>query len=227
MRAALGDQLLAAVLAQQLLQHVIADALLDAALLPGIEVHIAGHVAHLVGEDLQRLAGLQRHGDLVHAHGVQQGAVGGGQHMAVLKQDLAGGGIGNRHRQLLAPGAGPDGQLLVELVPAHHGQVVAAGIKEQALQQRLRGIHRGGLAGTQLAVDLQQRLLVGLAGILLQRGHDAAVIGDVTFLVMRHIVVHADIDGLAFRFQIINGLLIHSYSPFDATNLTRSMILME
>ena len=177
-QAALGDQLLAAVLAQQLLQHVIADALLDAALLPGIEVHIAGHVAHLVGEDLQRLAGLQRHGDLVHAHGVQQGAVGGGQHMAVLKQDLAGGGIGNRQRQLLAPGAGPDGQLLVELVPAHHGQVVAAGIKEQALQQRLRGIHRGGLAGTQLAVDLQQRLLVGLAGILLQRGHDAAVIAE-------------------------------------------------
>ena len=45
--------------------------------------------------------------------------------------------------------------------------------------------------------------------------------------VMRHIVVHTDIDGLAFWFQIINGLLIHSYSPFDATNLTRSMILME
>ena len=60
-----------------------------------------------------------------------------------------------------------------------------------------------------------------------QGRHDAAVIGDMTFLVMRHIVVHADIDGLAFRFQIINGLLVHSYSPFDATNLTRSMILME
>ena len=60
-----------------------------------------------------------------------------------------------------------------------------------------------------------------------QGRHDAAIIGDMTFLVMRHIVVHADIDGLAFRFQVINGLLIHSYSPFDATNLTRSMILME
>ena len=60
-----------------------------------------------------------------------------------------------------------------------------------------------------------------------QRRYDAAVVGDMAFLVMRHIVVHTDIDGLAFWFQIINGLLIHSYSPFDATNLTRSMILME
>ena len=177
-QTALGDQLLTAVLTQQLLQHVEADTLLDAALLLGVEVHIAGHIAHLVGEDLQRLAGLQRHGDLVHAHGVQLGAVGGSQHMTVLEDDLAGGGVRHGHRQLLALGAGPDGQLLIELVPAHHGQVVAAGIEEQTLQQRFRGIHRGGLAGAQLAVDLQQRLLVGLAGVLLQRGHDAAVIAE-------------------------------------------------
>ena len=177
-QTALGDELVAAVLAQQILQHVEADALLDAALLTGIEVHVAGHIAHLIGKDLQCLAGLQRHGDLVHADGVQLGAVGGGQHVAVLKDDLTGGGICHRHGQLLALGAGPDGQLLIELVPAHHGQVVPAGIEEQALQQGLGGIHRGGLAGAQLAVDLQQRFLIGLAGVLLQRGHDAAVIAE-------------------------------------------------
>ena len=92
MQLALLDQLLALILAHQLLQHVKADTLLDAALLAGIEVHVVGHVAHAVAGDLQHLAGVQCDGDLLHAHGVHQCAVGGGQHAAFLKQQLAGPG---------------------------------------------------------------------------------------------------------------------------------------
>ena len=54
-----------------------------------------------------------------------------------------------------------------------------------------------------------------------------AVIKDMTFLIMGHIIVHTDIHCFSFRFQIIYGLLVHNQSPFDATYLTRSMILME
>ena len=175
---ALLHQLLALILAQQLLQYVKADALLDAALLAGIEVHIARHVAHAVGGDLQHLAGVQGHGDLLHADGVHLGAVGGGQHMALFKQQLAGGGIGHGLLQHLALGPGPEGQLLVELIAAHGAQVIAPGIEEQVLDQGLGGVHRGRLTGTQLAVDLQQSLLIGLAGILLQRHHDSLVIAE-------------------------------------------------
>ena len=40
------------------------------------------------------------------------------------------------------------------------------------------GLHRGRLARTELAVDLQHGLLIGLAGVLLQRGHDAVVLAE-------------------------------------------------
>ena len=102
----------------------------------------------------------------------------GGQHLAGLSNDLAGAGVGDGHGQLLAPDTGPQPHLLVELIAAHGGQVIAPGVEEGGLEQRLGGVHRGGLAGTQLAVDLQQGLLIGLAGILLQGGHDALVLAE-------------------------------------------------
>ena len=176
--AALLHQLVAAVLAQQLLQHIKAHALLDAAELTGIKVHIVAHIAHLVGKDADGVTAVQRDADLRHAHGVHQGAVIGGEHMAVLEQDLAGGGIGHGHGQFLALGAGPEGQLLVEFVPAHGAQVIAARVEEQVLQQRLGRVQRGGLTGAELAVDLQHGLFIGLAGILFQGSHDAAVIAE-------------------------------------------------
>ena len=36
----------------------------------------------------------------------------------------------------------------------------------------------GGLAGAQLAVDLQQRVLIGFAGVLLQGGNDAGILTE-------------------------------------------------
>ena len=51
---------------------------------------------------------------------------------------------------------------------ARPGQVVALGVEEQVLQQRLGGLGRGRLARTQLAVDVLERLLLGLDVVLLE-----------------------------------------------------------
>ena len=62
-------------------------------------------------------------------------------------------------------------ELLVDLVATHPGQVVALLLEEQVLQQGLRGLLGRRIAGAQLAVDVQQRL-VGAGGVvLLQRPH--------------------------------------------------------
>ena len=177
MQADLVLELLAAVLAQQLLEHVEADPLLDAALGQGVEVHVPAHVAHLVGHDPQGLA-LHVDGDLAHAHGVQLPGVLLAEEVALVKEDLAGGGVGHGIDQLVAGGPVPQGQLLVELVPAHDGQIVPPGIEEQVVDQGFGSLHRGGLAGTQLAVDLQHGVLVVLAGVLLQRHHDPGIVAE-------------------------------------------------
>src|SRR5207249_9666576 len=48
-------------------------------------------------------------------------------------------------------------ELLVDLVAADLGQVVALPVEEQVVEQRARRIRRRGLARTQLAVDVQDR----------------------------------------------------------------------
>ena len=175
---ALLHQLLAAVLAQQLLQHVEAHPLLDAAALLGIEIHVAAHVAHPVGEHPDHIAAVQLHGNLRHADGVQLPALCAGEDVTLVEEDLSGGGVGHRHSQLLALGQRPQGQLLIELIPAHDAQIVPPGIEEQVLHQGLGGVQRGGLAGAQLAVDLQHGVLIRLAGVLLQGRHDAGIVTE-------------------------------------------------
>ena len=63
-----------------------------------------------------------------------------------------------------------DAELLVDLVAADLGQVVALVVEEQVLQQRLGRLARRRLARAQLAVDVQQRLVGGGDVVLLQRG---------------------------------------------------------
>ena len=161
---------------QQLLEHVEADPLLDAALGQGIEVHVVLHVAHLVGETRRGWPSTS----MVTSARRRRPAPGVvlGQQVALLEENLAGGGVGHGIDQLVAGDPVPQGQLLVELVAAHDGQVVAPGIEEQVVDQGLGGLHRGGLAGAQLAVDLQHGLLVGLAGVLLQGGDDAGIVAE-------------------------------------------------
>ena len=96
----------------------------------------------------------------------------------LVEEDLSGGGVGHRHSQLLALGQRPQGQLLIELIPAHDAQIVPPGIEEQVLHQGLGGVQRGRLAGAQLAVDLQHGVLIRLAGVLLQSHHDAGIVTE-------------------------------------------------
>jgi hypothetical protein len=61
-------------------------------------------------------------------------------------------------------------KLLVDLVPAYLGQVVALRVEVEVLQQRLGRLPRRGLAGAQLAVDVQQGVILAGGVVLLQRG---------------------------------------------------------
>ena len=94
------------------------------------------------------------------------------------KSSLAGSGVCHGLGQLVAGDPLPEGQLLIELVPAHNGQIVAPGIEEQVVHQGLGSFHRGGLAGTELAVDLQHGVLIRLAGVLLQSSRDAGIVAE-------------------------------------------------
>ncbi len=64
-----------------------------------------------------------------------------------------------------------DVELLVELVAADLGQVVPLRVEEEIVEQGLRVLPSRRLAGTQLAVDVQQRLILTGDVVLLQRGH--------------------------------------------------------
>ena len=167
-------QLLAGILLQQLLEDRDTDTLGDTHFL-GVEVHEGGHVHHVVGKDLD---GRAFHVDnrLVDAPGSQMLRLFTGEDLARLGQDLTGPGVCHRGSQLLICKTAGDVHLLVELIPADLRQVIPAGVKQQRLHQALAGVHRGGLAGAESAVDLQHGLLVGLAGVLLQCGDNAGIL---------------------------------------------------
>ena len=80
--------------------------------------------------------------------------------------------LDGRDDVVLGQGAGVDvdvqAELLVGLVAADLGQVVALGVEEQVLQQRLRRLLGRRLARAQLAVDVEQRLVLAGDVVLLQ-----------------------------------------------------------
>jgi hypothetical protein len=59
-------------------------------------------------------------------------------------------------------------ELLVDLVAADLGQVVALGVEVEVVQQGLRGLLGRRLARAQLAVDVEQRVVLALGVVLLQ-----------------------------------------------------------
>ena len=70
--------------------------------------------------------------------------------------------------QLLQELALRGAQLLVHLVPSDPRDVVALGVEEQVLEERLRALGRGQFARPELAVDVLESLLLGLDVILLE-----------------------------------------------------------
>ena len=186
----LVDELLAAVLAQQLLEHAEAHPLLDAAGLQGVEVHIAVHVAHAVGGHPKRGA-VHVDGNVADAHGVQQPGVLLAQESPLVEEDFAGGGVRHGIDQLPPRDPLPQREFLVKLVPPHDGEIVPPGVEEQTVHQRLGGLHRRGLAGTEAAVDFQHRVLVALTGVLFQGSRDAGIVAEA----VQNLLVRLQADG--------------------------------
>ena len=75
-------------------------------------------------------------------------------------------------------GVGFDGQLLVDLVAADLGQVVATRVEVEVVEQRLGGVDVRGLAGAQLAVDVEQGLFLRRDGVLLEGFEEDRVVGE-------------------------------------------------
>ena len=70
------------------------------------------------------------------------------------------------------------GELLVDLVAADLGHVVALRVEEQVLEQRLRALGRGRLARAELAIDVLERLFLRLDVVLLERVLDRLGIAE-------------------------------------------------
>ena len=83
---------------------------------------------------------------------------------------FAGGGVYNIVCAYMSGYAGGKAQLLIELIAAYAGQVVAA-VKEQCVQQAPCAFLRGGLAGTLTLVYLYKTVLNALGSILIKSVH--------------------------------------------------------
>ena len=69
-------------------------------------------------------------------------------------------------------------ELLVDLVPADLGEVVPLRVEVQVLEQRLGGLPGRRLARTQLAVDVEQRVVLAGGVVLLQGGPHRLVVAE-------------------------------------------------
>ena len=167
---------------EDLLDLIKGAALVDAALL-----HVEGEEAlcvhTAVGDDLD-LLGLFLQGVLHLQHDqVHTGVVGLLSHLAGdlgigLDQHFAGQRVHHVLSGHKADDAAGQRQLLVHLVTAEPGQIVTARVEEQHVDLAGSGLHRGRLAGAQLAVNFQQALVLVLGGILFQGSQDALVVTE-------------------------------------------------
>ena len=174
-----GDGFLPAV-GRDGLQHFLQNRemhLLPDAVFLGVKVHEGVHIDHVVGEHLDiGIADLDD--SLVDALAAQLMGLGAGDEFPGHDQNFAGHGVGNRLGRFLTGQAAPDIHLLIELIPADGAHVIAVGVEQQPFQMGSGCLHRGRLAGTQAAVDFQQGLLPGLAGILVDGRKNPGVLTE-------------------------------------------------
>ena len=161
---------------EHLKQDAAADLFLNA-VLRGVEIDEALHVHHEVREKLAALAA-DGNDRLADAAGGQLLGFGSVEHLAGHGKDLSGARVGDRLGKLLTAQAAPQVELLVEFIASDLGYIVAAGVKEQTVQISLGILNRGRLTRAQAAINLQQAVLAGLAGVLFQRRHDALVLAE-------------------------------------------------
>ena len=178
-------ELLAFELLHELAQDDEADLLVHADL-GGVEIDEVAHIDHAVREHAHVPAvGVQQH--VRDAAGVEILRALTGEDLARLGNELARHGVGHGGGQLVAYEAPGQAELLIEFIAAHSEEVIAPPVEEQTVQQGLGALDRRGVARAQLAVYLQQRVLAGDEGVLVQGGDDALVVGeDLLELLARH-----------------------------------------
>ena len=165
---------------EDLLDLIEGAALVDAALL-----HVEGEEAlcihTAVGDDLD-LPALFLHGivelqhDQIHTGIVSLLSQLAGDLGTSLDQDLAGQRSDHILSSHLTGDAAGQRQLLVHLITAETRQVITARVEEQHVDLAGSRLHRGRLAGAQLAVNFQQALFLILGGILFQSSEDALIV---------------------------------------------------
>src|SRR5690606_15487782 len=84
-------------------------------------------------------------------------------------QDLPAFGIDDGLCQHPADDAPQQAKLLIDLTPAHTGQIITLGIIKQSLKEGTSALLCGRLAGPQALIDLDQRLRLGLRVVPLKR----------------------------------------------------------
>ena len=163
-------------------------------------------VVDVVGLDLDRLAvGVQvRRTGAVHEGGV----------VVVETDDVADRrhDVGDGQRLLVERLAGAE--LLVDLVATDLGEVVALGVEVVVLQQRQRGLTRRRLAGAQLAVDVEQRVVGTLVVVLLLGEHDRLVLAElghhgVVVVGLAGVLGHGD-EGLEEHGDVLLALAVEA-----------------
>ncbi len=87
--------------------------------------------------------------------------------------------------------AAPERELLVELVAADLCEIVSSGIEEHRVDQALCAVDRERFAGTDLLVELEQALLIGVGGILREGSAELRLIAEL----VEDLLVGADAEG--------------------------------
>ena len=168
-------ELLAGVLLEQLAEDDEADFLFHADL-GGVEIDKILESDHTVGEHSHILAALELevHVDNTAARDLFRHLA--GDDGPGVGNDLARERVADGHGELEAGYARIEREFLVEFIAADSAYVIAAAVEEQAVKQALGAVDGRGIAGAELAVDLEQGLLACAAGVALESGEDALVI---------------------------------------------------
>ena len=164
-----------------LLEDGEANLLLETQILCGCAAEVLGeivYVYHAIAEYLNGSAFSRLDHNAVYAAGSHHGCLLAGENLAVLCQNLAGHRVSDCIYQLVAGDAACDVQLLVVLVAADCGNVVAAHIEEHGIHQRGSRLHRGRLARTHLLVDLDEGFLGGMRRVLVEGCNDQRILTE-------------------------------------------------
>ena len=164
-----------------LLEDGEANLLLKTQILCGCAAEVLGeivYVYHAVAEHLNGSALGRLDHNAVYAAGSHHGCLLAGENLAVLCQNLAGHRVSDCIYQLVAGDAACDVQLLVVLVAADCGNVVAAHIEEHGVHQRGSRLNRGRLARTHLLVDLDEGFLGGVRRVLVESCNDQRILTE-------------------------------------------------